>query len=211
MLITKKTLTELVLTEVLVHKNFIMLKYLVLPLIFLMSSCGSDEKKKNIDENYLILKKIIDNENVGILNISRFSNNTPKKYLKRYLNSLKLIGKDKKHDSLMSVLNGKVEWIFSENDIVYMTNKYKTWNKKKWHPNLLSKRINFYGSKKLPDKVSIPVYIVSQPMYSKNGDKSFVVVLEYRSRRLENFLRIILLKKEKLEWNIVGRLWSGHH
>lgn len=174
----------------------------------LFIACGSQKQAIVGNDDYQILEEILKEEKAKMLSIKVFNNYKPIVYLNRY----KVFNNesDAKTDSLLTILNGEVEWILSDSDIEYLQNKYTDWDNKNWDKSLLHTDVKIYEGEKLPVRSEETIYIISHPLYDETHSKAMVI--ESRYKDISNTLiRIKLFKKSNNKWLKVGSLFSGHY
>lgn len=161
------------------------MKFFFLSFILIFFNCSSYNQIDIKEKDYEILKVIMNIENLKIRETAFLNKNIKSAfgiYNKWYLAEMKTKGSG-------ILLNGKVEWIFNDDDINYMKKKHKNWKFRIW---------------KNIDNKNLGKDIVTYPLYNKNHTKAMVFVLKANIS-----YELFLLKNTNNKWIIVGKLLSG--
>jgi len=179
-------------------------------LVFTVFSCAISKTQSITEiEDYKILNMLINNDGVHILNKKQLSDKKPISYLNKYNNYFNGKGENKTSDSLINVLNGKVEWIFSKDDIQYMSKKYIEWDHTSWKRNQINKTtLVFHKKKTLPIETNFTIYKISKPMYNEDINKAMVIKIRYNGFK-NTHTQILLFKKNNGSWFRAGSLFSS--
>lgn len=185
-----------------------MQRYLIIIfLIVIQINCGVRKSLHN-NSDYIILNEVIKKDEVSYLYSKPFFYFKPDIFMDRYLKN-KMSVANPKNDSLLTVLNGEVEWLFSENDIKFMKNKYVKWQEIPWNKTKINKkRMKLYDSEMLPNKTDSTLFVISRPMYDKLASKAMVIKLKHEGYK-NTLVQILLFKKKDGGWTEVGSLFSG--
>jgi hypothetical protein len=166
-------------------------KIIILALFVLLNySCANSQIKVKEHDDCLIINVIREEKLIRSMNPNAFLNNNPLSFFGTYINWKE---KEEKTKNLEISLTGKIEWIFDENDIEYMRKEYQKWKKHYWNelcPEI--KDLNF------SNKTGT---VITYPFYNKDKTKALVAMSPQGRGTM-----VILLKKNKKSWSIVGQL-----
>jgi L-rhamnose mutarotase len=153
-------------------------------------SCANSQINVKEDDDCLIINLIREEQLIEYMSPDAFLNNNPLSFFGTYINWKE---KEEKTKNLEISLVGKIEWIFDEKDIEYMRKEYQKWRKDYWNdlcPEI--KKLN------LSNKSGA---VITYPFYNKDKTKALISISP-KGRGT----KIILLKRNKKWWSIVGEL-----
>ena len=179
------------------------MKYFLL--IFIVFSCSGVKQTQTIDDKYLILNEYLKDKKGTSLIKENYFNGSTLRYFGMYekWNKAELKTKDK----LKILFNGKVDWIFSKEDLKYMRANYTEWKVgSSWSKSKIKADVNLIDSK--PNKYGMsPNIRVGYPFFDETKTKAMVVVSKTNSP-LNSAVHMLLFKKDKTgKWEQVGKLF----
>ena len=179
------------------------MKYLISFIIF-ANSFNIYMQTLNKNDDYLILNSYLKNEsNISLIKENYFNGSTLR-YFGFYERWYKVELRTK--DLIDIKFNGKVDWIFSEEDLEYMKSNYYEWNIGFWDKTKIKRDVNLIDSERNKYGMS-PNIRISYPFYDKTKTKAMIVVSK-TSSPLNGSTNIVLFKKNKKgKWKNVGKLF----
>ncbi len=171
----------------------------ILLIISIVTKCAS---QKTIDESHNVLNSYLAKESSNLLlEKENYFNGSTLGYFGMYSKWYKAEQKTKDLDFSLS---GNVEWIFTDDDIDYMKEKYNEWISGNWDKTKVIEKVSLIDGKSNSYSMQQTIKI-SYPFFDKTMTKAIIVVSKSTSS-LNGGINIILMKKDNGVWIKVGSL-----